>query len=364
VEVADIEIQTEPVVWYSGDLHPMDDFEVVIGEGDITSFDVCDPLVYPTPDFSLPDTVCQFSCLQPTDLNNQLANSVTWIISGPGLDTVVQDTSFQHCFDVPGTYYFDHQVWVLGCFTQQYDTLVVLPDDLYTTIGDTLACDFPLSLYLPASRLLQDADWSHGAVGVEVQIDTPGIYSFLATDGYCSVQDTIRVSDIYEQYPLPWLWPVDTTICSADFPFRLAATSPYTGIFRLDGQIINNTAALSEPGNYQLELELNNCTEWTTIALDSIDCTARIYLPNAFSPNDDGHNDRWFPQGYNFEPLQLQIFNRWGGLVYDDHSGTPVWNGRVHGQLAETGVYLATFRYYNPLRNEEGQVTQEVVLLR
>jgi len=74
-----------------------------------------------------------------------------------------------------------------------------------------------------------------------------------------------------------------------------------------------------------------------------------IYTPNAFTPNSDGKNDRFFPQGKPISVIrELKVFDRFGGLVHeasdmrmnDQFRG---WDGRVNGKVVNSGVYTYYF---------------------
>lgn len=70
---------------------------------------------------------------------------------------------------------------------------------------------------------------------------------------------------------------------------------------------------------------------------------ACIQPPNAFTPNDDNYNDTWFLKNiYLYSDLDIQIFNRWGTIVYDQNDSYNPWNGIYHGQPlpAETYYYI------------------------
>lgn len=71
-----------------------------------------------------------------------------------------------------------------------------------------------------------------------------------------------------------------------------------------------------------------------------------IQLPNAFTPNNDGKNDR-FPQVFNcdFSNYELKIFNRWGELIFQSTSPTKSWHGIYMGALQPTGVYIYLLNY-------------------
>jgi gliding motility-associated-like protein len=69
-----------------------------------------------------------------------------------------------------------------------------------------------------------------------------------------------------------------------------------------------------------------------------------VRIPDAFSPNGDGHNDRFNILGIG-EVDHLVIYDRWGDRVFErDHYYTAdtdaQWDGRFHGQPAPTGVYV------------------------
>lgn len=65
------------------------------------------------------------------------------------------------------------------------------------------------------------------------------------------------------------------------------------------------------------------------------------YVPNAFSPNDDGYNDLWIPLGdrVDLNYYDLRVFNRWGQEIFastDFHQG---WDGTANGKEVPIGVY-------------------------
>ena len=78
-----------------------------------------------------------------------------------------------------------------------------------------------------------------------------------------------------------------------------------------------------------------------------LDRSPRVYVPNAFSPNRDGTNDRFFPFGgsdvrviYNF-----QVYGRYGQLLYAVSDLLPNaagsgWDGRFRGEAMPPGVYV------------------------
>tara|TARA_R110002049_G_scaffold20846_10_gene76627 strand:+ start:793 stop:1263 length:471 start_codon:yes stop_codon:yes gene_type:complete len=66
------------------------------------------------------------------------------------------------------------------------------------------------------------------------------------------------------------------------------------------------------------------------------------YLPNAFTPDQDGTNDRFGVVGINVAEYQLKIFNRWGELIFESSDIANKWDGTHNGNLVPDGVYVYT----------------------
>ena len=86
-----------------------------------------------------------------------------------------------------------------------------------------------------------------------------------------------------------------------------------------------------------------------------------IFVPNAFSPNDDGINDYFTI--YSNESIKavrvLRIYNRWGaqvfeGLNFEPNDESQGWNGTFRGKVASQGVYA----YYAETLNKNGHITK------
>ncbi|HEY4799667.1 MAG TPA: gliding motility-associated C-terminal domain-containing protein, partial [Bacteroidia bacterium] len=65
-----------------------------------------------------------------------------------------------------------------------------------------------------------------------------------------------------------------------------------------------------------------------------------FFLPNAFSPNGDGHNDIFRPRNNCIKDMDMKIYNRWGNLVYETTDITQGWDGSTpKGKSGNEGVY-------------------------
>lgn len=62
-------------------------------------------------------------------------------------------------------------------------------------------------------------------------------------------------------------------------------------------------------------------------------------VPNAFSPNGDGKNDRVFIRGFGIAKVSWRIYSRWGELVYFSNDFLQGWDGKYKGKLLPQDVY-------------------------
>jgi len=85
----------------------------------------------------------------------------------------------------------------------------------------------------------------------------------------------------------------------------------------------------------------DGCTALDTITL-SVDRRSKVYIPNAFSPNNDGNNDLFsvYTDASIQSIIQFEVFDRWGNKVFSLDSTTKAWNGTYRGENAPTGVYV------------------------
>ncbi len=92
----------------------------------------------------------------------------------------------------------------------------------------------------------------------------------------------------------------------------------------------------------------DDCQATDTLQVTLGDPEPRIYIPNVFSPNNDGINDRFqlFPRGNVVRSIvSFRIFDRWGNLLYEEKDQLPGgtehgWNGQSNGKEVPDGAYL------------------------
>jgi gliding motility-associated-like protein len=94
-------------------------------------------------------------------------------------------------------------------------------------------------------------------------------------------------------------------------------------------------------GKYNACLVATNSTGCSDTTCIQIDATVEVgySVPNAFTPNGDGVNDRVFIRGFGISKVSFQIFNRWGELVFASTDMNTGWDGYYKGKLQAQDVY-------------------------
>lgn len=191
----------------------------------------------------------------------------------------------------------------------------------YTTtnqFGRLTADTYPLSI--------QDANGCTWSTDISLFQPNEFVVS-LGDDKEILLGDSLRLNGLFSN-------PLDTFFWS-DTSYLSCATCPNPF-----AKPINTTQVVLTA------IDENGC-ESSDVMLLLIDKERKIYIPSAFSPNADGRNDRFTIYGGNGiqEIEYLQIFNRWGALVFELKDFPPNaeplgWDGTFKGELAGSGVYI------------------------
>ncbi|MEO6758933.1 MAG: gliding motility-associated C-terminal domain-containing protein, partial [Saprospiraceae bacterium] len=142
-------------------------------------------------------------------------------------------------------------------------------------------------------------------------------------------------------YPLPQPELGRDTVVCADDNYPLLVLQP--GVFTTYRWQDQSTAAnfpVLDGGVYAVHVEdEHGCMAGDTIGVRAI-CPSKYYVPNVFSPNDDGENDFFEIFSKDLLALQLSIYDRWGELLFQSNTLDARWDGRVRGKAVAPGVYI------------------------
>lgn len=171
----------------------------------------------------------------------------------------------------------------------------------------------------------------------------------------------LLIDGVKDAYQNEILKPADVILTDAQYPGRIltsanASDSIYQFYWVKDnGQKMNDTIVLKFPEN--VELTPPNCDKQkydvtyfmitgngtcfdTSTAV--LHLSYDFFIPNAFTPNNDGEFDTWEIENLEkYSPVQVEIYNRWGNLVYDNNNYDNSWDGvNNNGEKLPFGTYF------------------------
>ena len=104
-----------------------------------------------------------------------------------------------------------------------------------------------------------------------------------------------------------------------------------------------STLTVSDSGTFYVWVtDVNGCEDMSNVAVVNTQPRTNLFIPNTFTPNGDDHNELFLILGNNFKTFNIQIFNRWGELMFISESSDKSWDGTFDNKKVQEGAY-----YYN-----------------
>jgi gliding motility-associated-like protein len=134
-------------------------------------------------------------------------------------------------------------------------------------------------------------------------------------------------------------------------------------------QLKDPTYIFRDTGVQEIKLVASNTEGCRDTIVKKIDVKPLVtyYLPNAFTPNEGGKNDYFRGAGYfvGMREFKMEIWNRWGELVFETNDPNEGWNGKKYNREGDQmqGVYLFVVSYRAP-RGELTELKGFATLLR
>jgi len=285
----------------------------------------------------------------------------TW--SGPGITDENSGTFNPSAANI-GDNVITYTVSIGACSASAQTTIQVLEseDASITPVGPFCYDEFTVQLEVD----------NYGGNWVGAHVDNNGVFNVgnagsgthtvvYTIPGACGGSDTINIV----VYPANFVVDFSTQKPSclggdnASVEFAvLGGTPPYTYSWSTASSDTSYIDGLTA-GVYQFTIsDVNGCevnVETINIFDGSRDC---LRIPNAFTPNDDGVNDNFVIENLEYYPnSQLQIFNRWGQLLFEGGPNEDPWDGTYNGKPVPTGSYIYVLSLRSELDDEVGIVT-------
>lgn len=235
--------------------------------------------------------------------------------------------------------------FVVDTFSVVTNTICYAPK--YLNLGnDTTYCDATsIILQNQNTDIFENYLWSTGETTATISVNKTGKYWLHATYncGENTVDDTIEITIVTGM--INELGP-DLFICK-DSIVTLNASVCTGCIYNWSNGSTLSKIEINKAGTYWLTINHGNgCITTDTVNIFNGKCDCNVYLPNAFTPDNDGINDVFKPvYDCDFNSYDLKIFNRWGALIFETTSALEFWDGTFNSSKVQEGIYLYTLSY-------------------
>jgi gliding motility-associated-like protein len=222
------------------------------------------------------------------------------------------------------------------CFgDSSFVELVLNPQNNYEVLWDEIPLDSEEIYYnLPGSYSLMITDLNSGCLQ-EYYVSVPGAGPLGAGFSVVPNQDCIDL--------------VNNEIDLVDLAYGYS--SGYVNF----GETSSNVDLLTDELTYEYE----NIGEFliTQVVYNELGCSdtlvhticvenvVNVYVPNIFSPNNDGENDFFKVSAIGINDFSINIYDRWGGKMFSSTNIDESWDGTINGQKAMAGVYAGVIQY-------------------
>lgn len=189
--------------------------------------------------------------------------------------------------------------------------------------------------------------WQDGTLTSNYAVSDTGQYYVTASNTCGIAADTIHIS--YKPTPAVQL-RTDTAVCQySHLELHNLETNNFTVNYRWSTGETSNIIRAYQPGVYWLDV-FGVCMEdkvrdSVVITRKIDDCECFLMVPNAFTPNSDGVNDRFMMSSECVVKGTLRIYNRWGELVCSTTDVLNGWNGMKGANVQPSGLYIYVVTY-------------------
>ncbi len=201
--------------------------------------------------------------------------------------------------------------------------------------------------------------WTGGFTGYQATNLNAGTYFVTITDNNnCQTVDTAVIASP-SAIAVSEVMTSPSCIDNNDGSIAVTATggqSPY--IYLWNNRDTDSLAEELTAGTYYLTLTDNNdCETIKTYELPDGTETC-LKIPDIFTPNGDGTNDTWIIEGIDLYPdATVEIYNRWGDLIFKSTGYTEPWDGTWHGKELPISSFIYIINLNNGTDPIQGIVT-------
>lgn len=270
---------------------------------------------------------------------------------GDGMSGKSNSSEFKHTYTDTGN--FEVKVIVFLC--GQIDTLSlniqIEEGPELTSLKDTAICEGDEITFniKEKGKIL----WNTGDTLSSFRINKEGQYH-VKFENSCGINEkSVKITTIKKFLQLPLK---ELVLCDEELELN---SYQFAENYTWNTGETSNSIKVNKDGNYRVDL-MNRCfigQEQFLVKPNLVE--GNWFFPNAISKNSDGLNDYWQPIGVNIEKAEINIYNRWGVLMFSGNENNFIW----HPDSSEEGVYFY-FVKYKPICGKEKEFKGTIQILK
>ena len=258
-----------------------------------------------------------------------------------------------------GTYYIQGVDPVTGCSSNIQPVVVtIFAKPVVTASGSATDICKGTTITLTATSPGNTIDWpgvGPGNVVTATPLDSTVYLAVATSPNGC--MDTATVNIAVQPFtitltanPDPVLAGTNTTFTTTgNFTYNVLAWTP-TLLFNDQIATTQNIVVNDTTTSFSVIAQsTTGCLDTATLSI-IVDANLKdFFIPNSFSPNNDGNNDIFKVYGTSVKEVILRVYNQWGQLIFETENAQGGWDGTWNGRPQEVGVYVyvAKVTFYN-----------------
>jgi gliding motility-associated-like protein len=260
---------------------------------------------------------------------------------------------------IGNTYYIRGTSALSGCLSHMRPVAVTIfmkPSITASSSGTDICKGSTVTLMALSAG--NSIDWPGVGPGSPVSVTPLESTTYLAiatsTDG---CKDTATVDIAVKPFkinlkanPDPVLAGTSTTLTTdGNFNYQILSWSP--DVFFADQTALTQTIVVKDTSKSFTVIAKSDdgCMDTATLYVTVDPNLKDFFIPNSFSPNNDGNNDLFKIYGSSVKEVILRVYNQWGDVIAETHDAQGGWDGTWKGRPQPVGVYVyeAKVTFYN-----------------
>jgi gliding motility-associated-like protein len=189
--------------------------------------------------------------------------------------------------------------------------------------------------------------WNTGETSQSIQVTGAGTFWVFVALNNCGAKDTVKT------FIAPEVQLSDSNLCTTS-PIILDPGSGATSYLWSNGST-TQTITVDGAGSFWVVALFGSCLSSDSSTITGDGTGGSLYVPNAFTPNDDNLNEIFMAKGTGIATFDMNIFDRWGNLLFVSDDINKGWDGRIEGghytwkkdgeDVAQQDVYVCIVDY-------------------